>query len=99
MCIENNIFYQSYCGHISHVLLVVIVVLQISTIHSSVKKFPARILCKRKKHFLEFLREDYVNMLKEIPLNAKRTIWFQLHECLAHLKDVKNWVDTHFSKR
>lgn len=49
------------------------------------------------RKFLRFLKEDFLNLLENVPLNIRQRMWFQLDGAPAHFKrSVRNYLDRKF---
>lgn len=51
-------------------------------------------------NFLEFLQEDFFNLVENIPLNLRQNMWLQLDGAPAHFaQPVRNWLNETFPGR
>lgn len=50
--------------------------------------------------FLEFLQDNHLEFLDNLPLNTRNQLFFQLDGCPAHyFRLVRNWLDTNYNER
>lgn len=52
------------------------------------------------EHYENFLKENFMELLHDLPLNLRRDMWFQHDGCPAHFRrSVRVWLDSNFNNK